>query len=228
MLFIHPTILTGELGQRQKATPGFFLLPKSLPHQGAHFISTKKATPFTSTAPGHWWSISCLAPAAATKKLNNSREDRQRSLCRYRHDQMQQIPNNTPESYLSKSEHWHFFVTFGFGKGEAVTTAHAVMEGDRKESDEGRNRNHFALRGKMGLTFTLQRNLTSWMQSQETTLGEVPSIQTQPAHRCLSGGLFSGLQNVPSPIPSSMQKGLHSTSKRWAQANTKSQQHHSS
>lgn len=227
MLFIPPTIPTGELGQRKKATPEFFLLPKSLPHQGAHFISTKKATPFTSTAPGHWLSISCLASAAATKKLNNSREDRRRSLCRYRHDQMQQIPNNTPESYLSKSEHGHFFVTFGFGEGEAVTTAHAVMEGeDRKESDEGRNRNHFALRGKMGLTFTLQRNLTSWMQSQETTLGGVPSIQTQPVHRCLSWGLFSA--NIPSPILSSIQKGLHSTSKHWAQANTKSQQHHSS
>ena len=55
-----------------------------------------------------------------------------------------------------------------------------------RKSDEGGDRNPFALWGKVGLTFTLQRNLTSWMQSQEATLGGVLSIQTQPVDKCLA------------------------------------------
>lgn len=38
-------------------------------------------------------------------------------------------------------------------------------------------------------------------------------------------GLFSGLQNVPSPILSSVQKGFNSTNKCWTWADTKPQQH---
>lgn len=43
--------------------------------------------------------------------------------------------------------------------------------------------------------------------------------------RCPIWGLFSGLQNVPSPILNSGQNGLYSTRQRWARADTKSQQH---
>lgn len=42
---------------------------------------------------------------------------------------------------------------------------------------------------------------------------------------CLIWGLFPGLQNVPSPILSSLQKGLNSTNKCWTWADTKPQLH---
>lgn len=70
-----------------------------------------------------------------------------------------------------------------------------------RESNEAGNRNPFVVCKKVGLTLTLQRNLTSWMQSQEATLGGVLSIQTQLVGKCLawSGDCSRGWRMLPTP-----------------------------
>lgn len=77
------------------------------------------------------------------------------------------------------------------GKGEAG-----------RESNEVGNRNPFVLCEKVGLTFTLQRNLTSWMQSQEATLSGVLSIGTQLVDKCLAWSGDYSLDCRMVPIPS--------------------------
>lgn len=69
----------------------------------------------------------------------------------------------------------------------------------------------FALCGKVSLTLMLERNLTSWMQSQEATLGGVLSIQTQPVEECLASSEDYSVWCRTVPAPSSAPHNFSST-----------------